>query len=55
MITWENSARFFNWDPFKHIPKDQTTVGALRSLSTDVDTAETSKDEYRRRFLAAAV
>ncbi|MDP2012995.1 MAG: amidohydrolase family protein, partial [Actinomycetota bacterium] len=55
MITWENSARFFNWDPFKHTAKEQATVGALRSLSTDVDTAETSKDEYRRRFLAASV
>jgi len=55
MITWENSARFFNWDPFKHTPKEQATVGALRALSTDVDTAETSKDEYRRRFLAATV
>jgi hypothetical protein len=53
MITWENSSRFFGWDPFKHTPKDQASVGALRSLSTDVDTAETSKDEYRRRFLAA--
>ena len=55
MITWENSARFFNWDPFKNTPKEQATVGALRALSTDVDTAETSKDEYRRRFLAATV
>ncbi|MFA7323200.1 MAG: hypothetical protein WC005_02450, partial [Candidatus Nanopelagicales bacterium] len=53
MITWKNVQRFFDWDPFKHTPKDQTTVGALRALSKDVDTAETSKDEYRRRFVAA--
>ena len=26
-ITWENSCRFFDWDPFKHTPKDQATVG----------------------------
>ena len=28
-ITWENSCRFFGWDPFKHTPKDQATVGRL--------------------------
>jgi predicted TIM-barrel fold metal-dependent hydrolase len=27
-ITWENSGRFFGWDPFKHTPRDQATVGA---------------------------
>ena len=53
MITWENSARFFGWDPFKHTPRKDATVGALRSLATDVDTSETSKNEYRARYEAA--
>jgi len=50
LITHENVARFFSWDPFKHIPKDQATVGALRARATDVDVSETSKTEYRRRY-----
>ncbi|MDV2477493.1 amidohydrolase [Rhodococcus zopfii] len=49
-ITHENVARFFDWDPFKHIPREQATVGALRAKATDVDTSETSKHEYRRRY-----
>jgi predicted TIM-barrel fold metal-dependent hydrolase len=46
-ITWQNALRFFDWDPFGHIPKDQSSVGALRSLATDVDTTRMSKDEWR--------
>ena len=30
-ITWENACRFYGWDPFKHTPKEQATVGALRA------------------------
>jgi hypothetical protein len=54
-ITWENSARFFNWDPFAHLPKDQTTVGALRALASDVDTSRMTRDEWRRRNEAAGI
>lgn len=50
LITHENVARFFDWDPFKHTPRDQATVGALRALATDVDVSETSKLEYKRRW-----
>lgn len=53
MITHENVANFFSWDPFQFTPKEQTTVGALRSLAKDVDTSTTSKDEYRTRYEAA--
>ena len=49
-ITHENVARFFGWDPFKHIPREEATVGALRAKATDVDVSETSKHEYRRRY-----
>jgi predicted TIM-barrel fold metal-dependent hydrolase len=55
MITWKNVARFFNWDPFKHIPREQATVGALRqrAAAAGVDTSETSKAEYQRRYQLA--
>ena len=54
-ITWQNSARFFSWDPFKHTPKEQATVGALRARATDVDTTRMSKDEWRTRNEAAGI
>jgi predicted TIM-barrel fold metal-dependent hydrolase len=52
-ITWENACRFFRFDPFKHIAKEQATVSALRALATDVDTSTTSKAQYRARYEAA--
>jgi predicted TIM-barrel fold metal-dependent hydrolase len=52
-ITWENSARFFDWDPFEHIPRPQATVGALRASSPNVDTEPATRDEWRRRNEAA--
>ncbi|OHV22653.1 amidohydrolase [Parafrankia soli] len=54
-ITWENSARFFNWDPFSHVPKEQATVGALRAQAADVDVTRMSRAEWRRRNEAAGV
>ena len=43
-------ARFFRYDPFTHIARDDATVAALRARATDVDVSETSKAEYRRRW-----
>jgi Amidohydrolase len=37
LITHENAMRFFQYDPFAHVPKDKATVGALRADATDVD------------------
>jgi len=54
-ITWQNACRFFNWDPFKHTPQEQATVGALRALATDVDTTRMSREEWRRRNEAAGI
>jgi hypothetical protein len=54
-ITWENSCRFFGWDPFQHTPKEQATVGALRALATDVDTTRMSREEWRKRNEAAGI
>ena len=36
-MTWQNTCRHFQYDPFAHIPKDEATVGALRAQATDVD------------------
>jgi predicted TIM-barrel fold metal-dependent hydrolase len=54
-ITWENACRFFNWDPFAHISRDQATVGGLRSLAGDVDTSRMPRSEWRRRNEAAGI
>jgi hypothetical protein len=54
-ITWENTARFFDWDPFKHTPKDQATVGALRALATDVDVTRMSRAKWREQNEAAGI
>ena len=49
-ILWENTTRFFGLDPFKHIAKEDATVGALRALSPDVDTTIRSKHEWRKLY-----
>ncbi len=51
-ITWRNVVNFFGWDPFRHVPKEQATVGALRARARDagVDTSTTSRSEYHRRW-----
>jgi hypothetical protein len=53
-ITWENSCRFFGWDPFLHISRDDATVGALRATATDVDTIVRSRQEWKTLFEVTA-
>jgi len=38
-ITHLNAMKFFNYDPFAVRPREECTVGALRSLATGVDTS----------------
>jgi predicted TIM-barrel fold metal-dependent hydrolase len=54
-MTWQNSARFFRWDPFVNVDRKQASVGGLRALATDVDTARHPRAEWRRRNDAAGV
>jgi hypothetical protein len=54
-ITWENSCRFFDWDPFAHVPKEQATVRSLRKLAGDVDTTRMPRAQWRARNEAAGV
>jgi predicted TIM-barrel fold metal-dependent hydrolase len=52
-VTWQNAARFYGYDPFAKIPREQLTVGALRAQAKDVDVSTTTKEEYRARYEAA--
>jgi predicted TIM-barrel fold metal-dependent hydrolase len=54
-ITWQNSLRFFDWDPFTHIPREKATVGALRATATDVDTRRMPRAEWRRQNELAGI
>jgi hypothetical protein len=36
-ITHENALRIFCFDPFKHVPRRDATVGALRAQAAGVD------------------
>lgn len=36
-MTFENAMRWYHWDPFTHIPRDQATVGALRRAAAGHD------------------
>ena len=36
MVTHGNTLRFFDFDPFKHIPRERANVGSLRALSPNV-------------------
>ena len=67
-ITHENAMRWYSFDPFTSIPKEEATVGALRrraaghdtsvvSRSTRVRTPDEKLEGYRsraRRAIAAA-
>ena len=50
-ITWRNAARFFEFDPFVNVSREQATVAALRAQAMDVDVSETSRKEYQRRWV----
>ena len=47
-MTFENAMRWYHWDPFTHIPKEQATVGALRKAAEghDVSIQALSKHEH---------
>ncbi|MDY6999065.1 MAG: amidohydrolase, partial [Actinomycetota bacterium] len=36
-MTYQNAMRWYNWDPFSHIGKDQATIGALRQAAEGHD------------------
>lgn len=46
-MTYENAMRWYHWDPFTHISKEQATIGALRKAAEghDVSIQALSKKE----------
>ena len=36
-VTWQNAARWYQFDPFEHRDRSECTVAALRAQATDVD------------------
>jgi predicted TIM-barrel fold metal-dependent hydrolase len=38
-MTYENAMRWYHWDPFSHITREQATVGALRKAAEGHDVA----------------
>jgi predicted TIM-barrel fold metal-dependent hydrolase len=49
-ITWENSCRFFGWDPFARTPREHATVKALRAKGADVDVSIRPRKEWARLY-----
>jgi len=49
-ITWQNSCRFFDWEPFKNVAKEDATVGALRKKAADVDVSIRPRAEWAELF-----
>jgi predicted TIM-barrel fold metal-dependent hydrolase len=63
-MTYENAMRWYHFDPFSHVPRDQATVGALRASVAGHDvsiqprshhnpSAEEKLAQYRMRAQAA--
>jgi hypothetical protein len=46
-ITHENAIRWYSYDPFAHIPKQEATVAALRQRAAGHDVAVRSYDKGR--------
>ncbi|OLT38076.1 hypothetical protein BJF79_27950 [Actinomadura sp. CNU-125] len=42
-MTHENAMRWYDFDPFAHVPKAEATVGALRAASADHDVSIRSR------------
>jgi predicted TIM-barrel fold metal-dependent hydrolase len=47
-MTYENAMRWYHWDPFSHITREQATVGALRKAAEghDVSIQALSKHDH---------
>ena len=46
-ITYQNALRWYSYDPFAHVPKEEATVGALRAKAGDHDVSIRSFDHGR--------
>lgn len=53
-ITFENAARWFDWDPFARTKREDATVGALRARG-EVDTTRQSRAMWKAQNEAAGI
>jgi predicted TIM-barrel fold metal-dependent hydrolase len=49
-VTHENAMRFYDFDPFVEVSKENATVGALRALAKDVDIEPKTKAFYKQAY-----
>jgi hypothetical protein len=49
-MTYQNAMRWYQFDPFTHIPRDQATVGALRQSVAGLDVSIRPRS---KRFVGA--
>ena len=56
-MTYENAMRWYHWDPFTHITREQATVGALRKSAEghDVTIQALSKHDEGERSKDALI
>jgi hypothetical protein len=47
-MTYENAMRWYHWDPFTHIAKDQATVGALRKAAEGHDVSIQALSHHKK-------
>ncbi|WTX00076.1 amidohydrolase family protein [Streptomycetaceae bacterium NBC_01309] len=47
LMTYENALRWYQFDPFAHRPREQSTVGALRAEAAGHDVSVRSYDKGR--------
>ena len=48
-ITHENAMRLYHFEPFKHIPREQATVGALRKQAEGHDVSIQALSHHDKR------
>ncbi|HXY93575.1 MAG TPA: amidohydrolase family protein [Acidimicrobiia bacterium] len=46
-LTYQNALRWYRFDPFRHLPREQSTVGALRASVAGHDVSVRSMDQGR--------
>ena len=47
-ITHENAMRWYSFDPFAHVPREQASVGALRSAAEGHDVSIRSMSRWEK-------
>jgi len=51
-IGFENACRWLRFDPFRHVPRAEATVGALRARAAGLDLSTRSKRAYKDDYVA---